>query len=418
MTPTQDRPRVSRWYLVLFSLLYALQGVVVAYFFNFNQGYMRAAQPPVPIERIGWVQTLATIPLILKFLGGPLSDSVNLLGFGHRKPYILLGLVVQSLGLIGLTRVDPGTQLGWFTAVAVLTVVGLALYDTCCDGMVIDVTPPEDRQRVQGTLVAARFLATMICSWGFGRWLEVTGNGPGRADGVLLACALFGLAPLVLTLILPEPKRAADAEHFKWEALGALIRPRALLLLAFGALYATVSYGVEINLRSFYDERQFGEGQIGTFASLRYLGRAVGAVALPLFAFRLRRRGTLLVGIVALLVTTAGQAFVGDGVTAAVWGFLFGAANGWNDALFNVMCMEASDPRMAASTYALFMAVSNIGAAGGGIFSSSVAMVGRFEPVFLASAMVLSFALPLIRPLSRSAPSSDPEKRPHADPVV
>lgn len=412
MTPATARHRVSRWYLVLFSMLYALQGVVVAYFFNFNQGYMRAAQPPVPVEQIGWVQTLATVPLILKFLGGPLSDSVNLLGLGHRKPYILLGLIVQSLGLVGLTWVDPGTQLGLFTAVAVITVVGLALYDTCCDGMVIDVTPPEDRQRVQGTLVAARFLATMICSWGFGRWLEITGNGPGRADGVLISCALFGLAPLVLMLTLPEPKRAPDAEHFRWEALRVLIRPRALLLLAFGALYATVSYGVEINLRPFYDERRFGEGEIGTFASLRYLGRAVGAVALPLLAFRLRRRGTLLVGVVSLVVTTAGQAFVGDGVTAAAWGFLFGAANGWNDALFNVLCMEASDPRMAASTYALFMAVSNIGAAGGGIFSSSVAAVGRFEPVFLAAAVVLLFALPLIRPLSRPAPTPETETRP------
>lgn len=420
MTPTSSRPRVSRWYLVLFAMLYALQGVVVAYFFNFNQGYMRAAQPPVPVERIGWVQTLATVPLILKFLGGPLSDSVNLLGLGHRKPYIVLGLIVQSIGLVGLTQLDPGTQLGLFTAVAIITVAGLALYDTCCDGMVIDVTPPEDRQRVQGTLVASRFLATMVCSWVFGRWLEITGNGPGRADGVLLACAAFGLVPLVVMLVLPEPQRALDAERFQWKALGALIRPRALLLLAFGALYSTVSFGVEINLRSYYDEKQFGEGQIGTFASLRYLGRAVGAIALPLLALRLGRRGTLLVGVLALAITTAGQVFVGGSVMAVVWGFLFGAANGWNDALFNVMCMEASDPRMAASTYALFMAVSNVGAAGGGIFSSSVGAVGRFEPVFLAASLVLLFALPLVRPLSRPAPppDSETETRPDADVVA
>jgi PAT family beta-lactamase induction signal transducer AmpG len=404
---------VSRRYLALFAALYALQGVVVAYFFNFNQGYMRAATPPVPVERIGWVQTLATVPLILKFLGGPLSDSVNLLGFGHRKPYIVLGLVVQSLGLVGLTLVDPGAHLGLFTAVAVATVAGLALYDTCCDGMVIDVTPPEDRQRVQGTLVASRFAATMACSWGFGRWLEATGNGPGRADGVLLACAAFGLVPLALALLLAEPRRAADAERFQWKALGVLLRPRALLLLAFGAFYATVSYGVEINLRSYYDDLRFGEGQIGTFASLRYLGRAVGAVALPVLALRLGRRGTLGVGVLALAATTAGQVLVGGAATASTWGFLFGAANGWNDALFNVMCMEASDPRMAASTYALFMAVSNLGAAGGGIFSTSRQAAGSFEPVFLVAAAALLLALPLVRPLAKAAP---PEKKStHAD---
>src|SRR5208282_3622560 len=93
------------------------------------------------------VQSLALLPFILKFLGGPLSDRFNLLGFGHRKPYIMIGLVVQSLGLLGLSLMHPAGNLAGFTALALLTVAGLALYDTCCDGMVIDVTPPADRDR-------------------------------------------------------------------------------------------------------------------------------------------------------------------------------------------------------------------------------------------------------------------------------
>jgi hypothetical protein len=42
-----SRPdRVGPAYLILFASLYALQGVVVAYFFNYNQGYMEAAGVP------------------------------------------------------------------------------------------------------------------------------------------------------------------------------------------------------------------------------------------------------------------------------------------------------------------------------------------------------------------------------------
>lgn len=387
---------------LLFSALYALQGVVVAYFFNFNQTYLGHANPPIAAERIAWVQAAVTVPLVLKFLGGPISDRFNLLGFGHRKPYIVLGLILQSIGLFGLTRIDPARDLGAFTASALLAVIGLALYDTACDGMVIDVTPPDDRRRVQGALVASRFLATMLGSWAFGQWLEVTGNGPGRGDGVILACAALSLAPLALAWFSPEPRRAAEPERFPWEALRVFTHSHALVLIAFGVLYATVSYGVEINLSPYYDSQGFGSSAIGTFAGVRYLGRALGAVAFLLLAGRLGRRAALVLGIIALAGTTAGQIAAVGPLSAGFWGFAFGAANGWDDALFNVMCMEASDPRMAASIYALFMAVSNVSAAGGGLFGSAVVAFGAgYEPVFLASAGIALAALALVRPLSR-----------------
>src|SRR4051794_15772415 len=183
-------------YLAWFATLYALQGVVIAYFFNYNQLYMIAGG--VGSTTAADVQSLALVPFILKFLGGPLSDRFNFLGWGHRKPYILIGLVTQSVGLIGLSFVDPGSHLVAFTALAVATVAGLAFYDTCCDGMVIDVTPPEDRDRVQGMLVASRAAAAMLGSLGFGFLLQSTGNGPGRGDSVLRICAGLGLIPLVL----------------------------------------------------------------------------------------------------------------------------------------------------------------------------------------------------------------------------
>ena len=269
--------RVGPVYLALFVGLYAVQGVVVAYFFNFNQIFMQASG--VSAEATAKVQSLALVPFILKFLGGPISDRINLLGFGHRKPYIVVGLVVQTLGLLGLVAVHPGRDLGAFTTLAVLTVTGLALYDTCCDGMVIDVTPPDDRPRVQGTLVAARAVAATICSFAFGAWLEGEVGGPERFFKVIYACVALGMVPLALALWVREPRRAADAERFQWAALRVLILPRSLILLAFGAFYATVGYGIEINLSPYYQSLHFQEGQIGTYASIRYIGRAVGAAS-------------------------------------------------------------------------------------------------------------------------------------------
>src|SRR3954447_22145190 len=98
MTP---RARVAASRLALFASIYAVQGIVVAYFFNFNKAYMIGAG--VGEALVGGVESLVLLPFVFKFLAGPLSDRVNLLGRGHRKPYIVLGVVVQSAALLGLS---------------------------------------------------------------------------------------------------------------------------------------------------------------------------------------------------------------------------------------------------------------------------------------------------------------------------
>ncbi len=399
------KPRVPTGYLALFVSLYALQGVVVAYFFNFNQLYMMAGG--VSKADAADAQSLALVPFILKFLGGPLSDRFNLLGFGHRKPYIVIGLVVQSLGLLGLSLMHPAASLAGFTALAVLVVSGLALYDTCCDGMVIDVTPPDDRDRVQGMLVASRAAAAMLCTLAFGFLLEFTGNGPGRGDPVLWICAGLGVIPLVQTWLVPEPRRAGDAERFQWRALSVLLRPRSLVLLAFGAFYALVGYGVEVNLGPFYgDALHFRERTIGALGSSRYVGRVIGAALLPAFAARLGRSWVLKAGVLALAASTMLQAQVSGPIPAGLAATAFGAANGWTDAVFYVLAMEASDPRMAASTYALFMAVTNISVVGGSLFARLEIALGEpdrpgYRLAFLLTGVFVLLVWPTIRPLGR-----------------
>ncbi len=387
-------------HLVLFGSLYAIQGVVISYFFNFNEEYM--ARAGVPAGTIGLVRSLALLPLVLRFLGGPLSDRVNLLGLGHRRPFIVLGLAIQAAGLFGLSRVDPGSHLAGFGVLAVLAVLGLALYDTATDGMILDSTTVDDRPRLQGGLVAARFFAAMATSVGFGYWLKRTGNGPGRGDAVIWAVVGLSLIPLALQVVLREPPRRGPAEPFRWEALGVLVRPRSLVLLAFGTLYAIVGYAVEINLSPYYRHLGYDEGAVGVLGAARYLGRGAGAIALGFGIGRLGRGWTLALGIAMLSASTLAQAGVAGWASAAPAAFAFGLANGWNDALFYVLAMEASDPRMPASTCALFMSVTNLSVTGGGFFALGVsAFGGRYRPVFAVASLVVLVALALVPPLRR-----------------
>ncbi len=395
-----EKPHVRPAELALAMGLYALQGVVVAYLVNYNKTYM--IRGGVDERTAGLVETAALMTLVFKFLLGPLSDRFNPLGLGHRRPFIVLGLAMQSLGLLGLSIVHPGAHLAGYAAMAFLAVGGLALYDTCCDGLVVDVTPPEDRARVQGLLQVARFLATMGCTLLFGLWMKGDNIGPGRSDGVLWTCAAMGLPPLALALFVRERRVATGEEPFQWSALRCLTKPGALVLLAFGALYGIVGLGVEFNLSRYYNALHYDQDGVGLFGALRYGGRAAGALLLPVLKHRLGRRGELTVGILALAATTAGQALAGGAAATGAWAFAFGMANGWNDALFCVLAMEAADPRMAASTFAIFMAVSNLSVAGDALFLEAVGWIGRgYRPVFLVAAALVLGLLALVPTLTR-----------------
>lgn len=414
MNHTPDSPeRVPLPLLSLALLVYAVQGLVFAYFINFNPTYMLAGGVSEP--NVATVQTLALLPFIFKFLAAPISDRFALFGLGHRRPYILLGLFAQTLGLAGLASVDSlsGINLLLFTGLAVCTVAGLALYDTCTDGLIVDVTPPGDRSRVQGLLMFSRFFSATVFSLGFGSWLEQTGTGPGRGQGVLWACSAFTLAPLLIAALLREPSRRHPEAHFDWNALGVLVRPRSLALIAFGTFYAVVAYGVEINLPLFYEHLEYGPSTVGRFGAARNLGRAAGALFMPLALRFLGRRWTLRIAVLGLAVSEGIQALglPGAGLLVGSFSFGFGVANGWTESLFYVLAMEASDPRLAASTYALFMAVSNVSVTGGFFFGLLVALSGgNYPPAFLVAAFVTLLALAMIAPLSRPL-SPDEEER-------
>ena len=394
--------RVPRVALAFFASLYALQGVTVAYLLNYNKKYMIDAG--VEERTVALVQSAVLMTLVFKFLLGPLSDRFSPFGLGHRRPYIVLGLVLQSAGLVGLSLVHPARHLGAYAALAVVSVAGLALFDTCCDGMVVDVTPAPDRSRVQGTLMVSRFLATMVCTFGFGAWIDSTGLGPGRSEGVLWVCAALAVVPLGLVAVVRERPRADDAETFRWSALGVMARPWSLALLAFGATYGVIGLGVEFNLPLFYDSLGFSQGDVGKFGAIRYLGRAVGAILLPVLAGRLGRDGRLTVGLVALAASSAAQALVVGPWSAGAWAFAFGVANGWDDALFCVLAMEASDPRLAASTFALFMAISNLSVAGDALFAEALAAAHRDYRLVLAGAGALALGLLAFVPILSREP--------------
>ena len=83
-----------------------------------------------------------------------LSDKVNpASAWGHRKPYILLGLLIQILCLILVAFVDPAKYYWGFVAIAFILQMGMALYDTCTDGLALDTIPEDEQGTIQSFMV-------------------------------------------------------------------------------------------------------------------------------------------------------------------------------------------------------------------------------------------------------------------------
>ena len=414
--PSMGGARVAPPLLALFAAVYALQGVVFAYVVTYNQLYMKAAG--LVDATSNDIQTFAILlPFALKFLFGPLTDRVNLLGLGHRWPFIAIGVALQSAGLVGLGRIDPGRHVALYAAVALTTVLGLALYDTCCDGLIVDATPEADRPRVQSVTLVARFAASTVLTLGFGQIMERTGVGPGRSDWALFACAGLGLPVLLIAALVREPRRSNGHDDFDWRAFGALVRPSGLALIAFGLLYSMPGWAVEINLPSFYDAQGFGKEAIGACVAARFVGRGLGAVLLPSAIRLLGLRGAIAGGVLVMASALASQALIGwaDVASAASFGFVLGASSGWNDVLFATLAMGAADRRLSASTFAVFMAVTNLNILGGSLFGRALREVGSFEPLFAVAGLMTLPALLILGPLGRIAPRGPVEDIPDAD---
>ena len=153
-------PKSKALRYLMFGLLYFSQGTIMSYFTAMNALYF--LDSGLEMTDVGIFASIAMIPFIIKILWGMLSDRVNLLGMGHRRPYILLGLLAQTLCLIVAPFVNLTTHYWWFVALAFVLQMGMALYDTCTDGLAVDTTPSEEQGIIQGFMVGGRALGVVL----------------------------------------------------------------------------------------------------------------------------------------------------------------------------------------------------------------------------------------------------------------
>ncbi|OJX47345.1 MAG: hypothetical protein BGO78_17935 [Chloroflexi bacterium 44-23] len=373
----------------MFALLYLAQGAVLGYFTALNAIYLLSFG--ISMSKIGIISGIALTPFVLKIFLGMLSDKVNFLGLGFRKPYIILGLLIQSIGLLIVPLINPGKQFVLYGVLAFLVMTGMALYDTTTDGLALDTTPKDEAGTIQGFMVGGRAMGVVVVSSVIGvlaqqvSWL---------AAFVLLA--VISMVPLFLVLGYGEAKRTAETE-FQWSAFSAFKKWPIIALGLMGALYSLVINAANEIVNPFL-QSEFGISIMlaGFYTTVWGIGVVVGGISGGKLTDRLGKKRSVEIAAVISLLSILALAFTSSPMLAWLLVFLFGLAFGFYETVYFAISMEKSDLRIAASMFAILMAVANIGTGIGLPIGGLLADGVGFRFTFAIIAALNLLVLPLL----------------------
>lgn len=397
----------------LFLTIYFVQGALLNYFLNYNSTFLSDTYR-IGEKRIGLLGLVLMIPFILKILIGIVSDKVNLLGMGHRKPYMALGLVMQSAGFFLIPWISPLERPALFVLVSLLAVTGMATYDTTTDGYALDTTPVKEQGSVQGTMVMGRALGLFLLTPLIGAVAKAFGW-----TAVFTWGALVLLLPLLLVLRIREDASARSGATFQWSAFRRLGQRHLLLFCLFGVVASLVIMSLPAFLNLYFtgDRHPYLNMSVAV-ASWAFLimglGRVVGAVA----AGRITDRVGLYRSAWICLTVTGVACFAAAAVTGLALagvprpaslghpavvaliasGFLLCVGYSYYDTVYFCGAMRFAEPAVYASMYAIFMAVGNIGAAIGQPLAGAIAEAPGlgFPAAALLAGLINLLNIPLV----------------------
>jgi PAT family beta-lactamase induction signal transducer AmpG len=381
-----------------FGSLYFTQGTILGFFAALNALYL--LENGLDMTDVGIFGFIALLPFVLKIGLGILSDRVNLFNMGHRKPYIFIGLSVQFLCLLAAPFINPGLHFWGYVTIAFTMQLGMALYDTCTDGLALDTTPEEEQGTIQGFMVGGRAVGSIVAASVVGflaqnvSWLSV-----------FWLLAALTLIPVPLMFFVKEAARSVE-KRFEWQAFKAF-NGKTFLAGGLGLVMFLIILGTNQLINPFL-EQQFGISlsAAGMITSLWSLGVVGGSLVGGWLMRKFQPKRALSLGVALLSVTLLALAILikpAFGLTLAIaMVVFFGVAYGVYQTEYFAVAMRFVDPRIAASMYAILMAFTNIGQGIGMYLTGSLADSLGFQTTFLVllgiNILVLPFLSLVFRP--------------------
>lgn len=316
----------------------------------------------IPVEQIG-LFTLVTLPYSLKPLWAPLLDRHALPFLGRRRGWMILFQLATAATLALLAIADAHDTFA-IAVCAVAVAVASASADVVSDAYRTDLLAPAERPAGTASYVLGYRVALLV-SGGFALVLA----DHLRWRTVYLSLAALMLAGAAVTLRAPEPPpttpppslRAAVVEPLR----DLLRRRRALLFLAFVAVYRLADLAANVMVTPFLLHTGFSNSEIGVVYKVAGIAATIAGTVGGGFVvarFGLVRelaafaaaQGVSGLGYAALAVAGKSRAvFI---AAVAVEQLSVGAAL----AALDMLLMAACNRRLSATQFALLVSVSSL----------------------------------------------------------
>ena len=396
-----------RWLrLATLTLLFFAQGIPWGFFAITMPAY--AAQRGLDAAGVGALFAMSYWPYVFKWLGGPLIDSFTIARFGKRRPWIVFAQLMMAATMAGLLAIDdPVAQLGLLSSLILAHTIFNALQNVAVDALAIDLLPPAERGQANGLMYGAKYAGGIVGAAGMG-WVIDRGG----YDAAIVIQVVILLAIAVVPLLVKErsgqtPKHASAREVVR--TLLQVFRLRtpvvcaALMVLAMIASGVLQTIGPVLFMQGLHwDQKTYTAfvggpglaiGAIGAFGA-GYLADKLGHRRLVAFAMVAMGLGWLVFGL--------GHAYWNDTrFVFTLWCIEPFTQATMVVALYTV-CMDASVKRTAATQFAAYTSLQNLGTILGTTFiGPRMSSALEYSAIYILCAAfqaTLILVLPLIDP--------------------
>jgi PAT family beta-lactamase induction signal transducer AmpG len=393
-----------RWLrLATLSLLFFAQGIPWGFFAITMPAY--AAERGLDAMGVGALFAMSYWPYVFKWIGGPIIDSFTIPRFGKRRPWIVFAQLMMAATLAGLLAIDdPVAQIGLLSSLILAHTIFNALQNVAVDALAIDLLPPAERGKANGLMYGSKYAGGIVGGAGMGL---VIGVWSFHTAIVIQAVILFAIAlvPLLVKERSGEAPKHASA-HEVVRTLRQVFRLRAPLLCAALMVLATIASGVLQTIGPVLFMQGLHWDQAKYTAFIGGPGLAIGAFAAFVAGFLADKLGHR--RLVAFATIAMGAAWLVFGLGQAYWNdttfvFTLWCIEPFTQATMIValytVCMDASVKRTAATQFAAYTSLQNLGTILGSRYIGPPLSSGLdYRTIYIACA-VFQIALILILPL-------------------
>lgn len=368
------------------------------------------AQNGASAAAIGGILAMIVLPWTFKLPYGFIMDRYAFLAMGRRRPWIIFGQSGLVAALILLAIVNPAVQETSLIAAFAFSIgLASAVQDVAVDGLAVDILPPDEIERVNGYMFGGQAIGIALGAALGGTLIAYRGLPAA-------ALALAAIIAVILVLVLIVRERPGE-RLLPWTSGGASQRNLDLHLGAFAPIFrnlfaamfnkqtlilvpalvaVTAAWGIFLGLAPLFAANILDwekDTYSGWSSQANLLAGLMGALFFGLAAGRWGARRMFI--ICALLSAAFAGAMLwlqsewDNPVIFIAAIFIFTMMTILRAVTAGSLAMRLCTPAIAATQFAVFMAILNLGRTAASASLGWLDSLGGIPAMFVA--MMVSF---------------------------